>query len=168
MEAPVIPLGKASTLRVKVVDRAGKPVAGAYVAADTWRGHRLWLSLKAQTDPTGRLLHGQTDAAGRFTWTSAPSDAVLYDIFKDGYMRKRLLPLTASDQEHVVTLDPELVISGTVTDAVTGQPVPRFRVIRGQEQLEGRQGLWWSRHNELEYTGGRYSIKFDFPMKRST
>ena len=75
------------------------------------------------------------------------------------------LPLTASEVEHVVTLDPELVISGTVTDATTGQPVPRFRLIRGQEQLEGRQGLWWSHKNDLEYTGGRYSIKFDFPMK---
>ena len=53
VEVPVIRLGKASTLRVRVVDRAGKPVAGAYVAADTWRGHRLWLSLRAQTDPTG-------------------------------------------------------------------------------------------------------------------
>ncbi len=32
VEAPVIRLGKASTLRVRVVDRAGKPVAGAYFA----------------------------------------------------------------------------------------------------------------------------------------
>src|SRR5262249_2378747 len=40
VEAPVIRLGKASTLRVRVVDQVGKPVAGAYLAADTWRGHR--------------------------------------------------------------------------------------------------------------------------------
>jgi RNA polymerase sigma factor (sigma-70 family) len=165
VEAPVIRLGKASTLRVKVVDRAGNPVARAYVGADTWRGQRLWLSVKDQPDPTGRLLLGQTDAAGHFTWTSAPSDTVLYDIFKDGYMRKRLVSLTASDQEHVVALDRELVISGTVTDATTGQPVSRFRVIPGQEQLEGREGLWWSQIDAMEYTGGRYSIKFDFPMK---
>ena len=41
VEAPVIRLGKASTLRVRVVDRAGKPVAGAYLQVGTWRGHRL-------------------------------------------------------------------------------------------------------------------------------
>jgi thiol-disulfide isomerase/thioredoxin/protocatechuate 3,4-dioxygenase beta subunit len=154
VEAPVIRLGKASTLRARVVDRAGKPVAGAYFAANTWRGHQWSLRVRIQTD-----------AAGRITWTSAPSDAVFFGIFKNGYMRKSLLPLTASDQEHVVTLDPELVISGTVTDATTGQPVPRFRVIQGREQLEGRQGLWWSHNNGLECTGGRYSIKFDFPVK---
>ncbi len=154
VEAPVIRLGTASTLRARVVDRAGTPVAGAYFGADTWRGHRWSLRVRIQTD-----------AAGRITWTSAPSDAVLFDIFKDGYMRKRLLPLIASDREHVVTLDPELVISGTVTDATTGQPVPRFRVIQGREQVEGRQGLWWSHNDELECTGGRYSIRFDFPMK---
>ena len=34
--------------------------------------------------------HGfNTDAAGRITWTSAPSDAVLFDIFKVGYMRRK-------------------------------------------------------------------------------
>ena len=45
----------------------------------------------------------RTDAAGRFTWTSAPSDAMLVHIFKDGYMRREPVSLTASDREHVVT-----------------------------------------------------------------
>ncbi|MGO9471492.1 MAG: sigma-70 family RNA polymerase sigma factor [Isosphaeraceae bacterium] len=54
VEAPVIQLGKASTLRVRVVDRAGKPVAGALVAVDKWRGHRMSLRFSAQTDATGR------------------------------------------------------------------------------------------------------------------
>jgi protocatechuate 3,4-dioxygenase beta subunit/thiol-disulfide isomerase/thioredoxin len=163
VEAPVIRLEKASTLRVRVVDRGGKPVAAAYVAANTWRGHRS-LRVRIQTDDPKRW-RAQTDAAGRFTWTSAPSDAVLFAIFKDGYMRKERLPLTASEEEHVVTLDPELVISGKVTDATSGQPVPRFRVIQGSEQLEGRQGLWWRNAGAAQYTGGRYSIKFDSPVK---
>jgi len=172
VEAPVIQLGKANTLRVRVVDRAGKPVAGAYIVADTWRGHRSSLRVRAQTDAAGRLLRGETDAAGRFAWTSAPSDDVLFDIWKDGYMQRWRIPLKASNTEQVVTLDPELVISGSVTDAVTGTPVPRFRVIQGFE-FEGRQGIlsWfqgkqpiqWS--DAVEYTGGRYSMKFDFPRK---
>ena len=89
VEAPVIRLGKASTLRVRVVDRAGKPVAGAYLQAGTWRGHRSLLRVGAQTEVAWRSTwNAETDAAGRFTWTSAPSDAMLFDIFKDGYMQR--------------------------------------------------------------------------------
>jgi beta-lactamase regulating signal transducer with metallopeptidase domain/protocatechuate 3,4-dioxygenase beta subunit len=156
VEAPVIRLGKSSTLRVRVVDRAGKPVAGAYFGADTWRGHQWSLRVRIQTD-----------AAGRIAWTSAPSDEVLFDIWKVGYMRRRHLPLKASNTEQVVTLDPELVISGSVTDAVTGKPVPRFHVIQGFDQLQGGQGIRWWRPREAEYTGGRYSMKFDMPSKES-
>ncbi len=168
VEAPVIRLGKASTLRVRVVDRAGKPVAGAYLQAGTWRGHDSLLRIGAQmVVPWRSPWNAQTDAAGRFTWTSAPSDAMLVHIFKDGYMRKEPVSLTASDQEQVVTLDPGLVISGSVTDAVTGKPVPRFRVIQGFDQPEGRQGITWWRMGAVEYTGGRYSMKFDMARKES-
>jgi thiol-disulfide isomerase/thioredoxin/protocatechuate 3,4-dioxygenase beta subunit len=159
VEVPAIRLGKASTLRVRVVDRAGKPVVGASIVAGTWRGHDT-LRVRIQIDAPA-----QTDAGGRFIWTSAPSDAVHFAIFKHGYMRQQSLPLTAADQEQVVTLDPELVISGTVTDATTGQPVPHFRVIQGSEELEGGKGTWWRKSLPVGYTGGRYSIKFDSPRK---
>jgi beta-lactamase regulating signal transducer with metallopeptidase domain/thiol-disulfide isomerase/thioredoxin/protocatechuate 3,4-dioxygenase beta subunit len=167
VEAPVIRLGEANTLRIKVVDRSSKPLAGAYLGVDTWRGHRLSLRVRAQTDAAGHFTwNAQTDAAGRFAWTSAPSDNLLFDIWKDGYMRRRLIPLEASNTEHVVTLDPELVISGSVTDAVSGKPVPRFQVIHGLE-LEGSKGITWWRSGAVEYTGGRYSMKFDMPSKET-
>jgi len=57
-----------SLLRGKVVDVEGKAIAGAYVAADKWRGHR---SLRF------RVL---TDQEGRFEWRSAPRDVVLYGV----------------------------------------------------------------------------------------
>jgi RNA polymerase sigma factor (sigma-70 family) len=167
VEAPVIRLGKASTLRVRVVDRAGKPVSDAYLQVGTWRGHESLLRIGAQSEvPWRSTWNAQTDAAGRFTWTSAPSDAMLVHIFKDGYMMKEPASLTASDQEHVVTLDPGLVISGSVTDAVTGKPVPRFRVVQGLE-FEGGQGVTWWRWGAVEYIGGRYSRKFDTERKES-
>ncbi len=172
-EAPVIRLGKASTLRVKVVDRAGKPVAGAYLQIGTWRGHESLLRIGAQSEVSWRSTwNARTDASGRFTWTSAPSDPMLVHIFKDGYMRQEPVSLTASDHEQVVTLDHGLVISGSVSDAVTGKPVPRFHVVQGVNRLEERQGIlswflgkkqtikWW-RMVAVEYTGGRYSRKFD-------
>jgi beta-lactamase regulating signal transducer with metallopeptidase domain/thiol-disulfide isomerase/thioredoxin/protocatechuate 3,4-dioxygenase beta subunit len=168
VEAPVIRLRKASTLRVKVVDRAGKPLAGAYLGVDTWRGHRMSLRVRAQTDAAGHFTwNARTDVAGRFAWTSAPSDDLLFDIWKDGYMRRRLIPLKASNTEHVVTLDPELVISGSVTDAVSGKPLPRFQVIHGVDQREASQGIQWWHMGAVEYTGGRYSTKFDMPSKET-
>jgi len=44
-----------SVLRGKVVDIAGKPVAGAFFAADTWRGHRS-LHFRANSDGA-RAVH---------------------------------------------------------------------------------------------------------------
>ena len=70
------------------------------VAADTWREHR---SLDFRVD---------TDKDGRFEWNSAPGDVVLYGVGKAGYMYRRQVALTPSDEEQVITLDPELVISG--------------------------------------------------------
>ena len=168
VEAPFIQLGKASTLRVRVVDPAGKPVAGAYLQVGTWRGHPSLLRIGAQSQvPWRSTWNAQTDAAGRFTWTSAPSDAMFVHIFKNWYMRMERVSLTASDQEHVVTLNPALEISGSVTDAVTGKPVPLFRVVQGLDERGGGQGDRWQNWSAVEYTGGRYSTRFEFPVKAS-
>ena len=60
---------------------------------------------------------GSTDREGRFVWRSAPSDVVALRVGKFGYMSSETVPLTASDRSSVITLYPELVISGRVTDA---------------------------------------------------
>ena len=56
---------------------------------------------------------------------------MLYDIGKEDYMASRNVPLTASEREQTVILYPKLVITGRVTDAETGRPVPKFRVVKG-------------------------------------
>ncbi len=141
-----------ATLRVKVVDVEGKPVAGAILGVDTWRGHR---SLE---------FRKEAGADGRIEWRSAPRDVMLCDVFKPGYMSSRELALTASDREHVVTLYPELVISGRVTDAETGRPLPTFRLIRGRKYK-----LWketrWDENEAVVLAGGRYSTRFHEPCE---
>lgn len=143
-------LGPGHTLRGKVVDRQGRPVAGAMVAADTWREHR---SLDFRVD---------TDKDGRFEWRSAPGDVVLYGVGKTGYMYRRRVALTHSDAEQVVTLDPELVISGRVTDAATGRPVPTFRVVRGLV-FSNNPRVSWMVQDAAEFSDGRYTVKHSEP-----
>ncbi len=142
-----------ATVRGRVVDIAGKPVAGAFVAADTWRGNR---SIHFRVD---------TDKDGRFEWRSAPKDVVLYDIGQDGYMASRGVPLTASDREQTVILYPKLVISGRVTDAVTGRPVPKFRVVQGRP-IVGKNEIHWSEANGVDESGGRFTSQFDEPSDK--
>src|SRR5262249_36010182 len=112
-------LGPAHTICGKVVDRSGKPIAGATIYPETWRAHRT-LEFRADTGPDGR-----------FEWRSAPGDVVPYSISKAGYISRGGVALPPTGAEQVITLDPELVISGRVTDAATGRPVPAFRLIRG-------------------------------------
>jgi beta-lactamase regulating signal transducer with metallopeptidase domain/thiol-disulfide isomerase/thioredoxin/protocatechuate 3,4-dioxygenase beta subunit len=141
---------RAATLRGRVVDARGKPVAGAIVGADTWRGMRT-LSLRATTD-----------ADGRFEWRGAPPDVVVYDAFKRGYMSSRQVPLIASDREHAITLYPELVITGRVTDAETGRPLPGFRLILGRKYPR-RDETHWAENEAVEVAGGRYTTRFSEP-----
>ena len=142
-----------ATVRGRVVNIAGKPVAGAFVAADTWRGNR---SIHFRVD---------TDKDGRFEWRSAPKDVVLYDIGQDGYMASRGVPLTASDREQTVILYPKLVISGRVTDAVTGRPVPKFRVVQGRP-IVGENEINWSEDSGVDESGGRFTSQFDEPSDK--
>ncbi len=143
-------LGPGHTLRGKIVDRHGKPVPGATVAAGTWRDQR---SLDFRTD---------SRQDGRFEWRGAPGDVVLYDFFKRGFMSRRAAALSPAEAEHVITLDPELIISGRVTDAATGRPVPAFRVIRGL-LLANNPGVNWLPGNGAEFTDGHYRVKHDEP-----
>jgi thiol-disulfide isomerase/thioredoxin/protocatechuate 3,4-dioxygenase beta subunit len=140
----------AAILRGKVVDVQGKPVAGAFVAADTWRGHRTI------------EFRGSTDKDGRFEWRGAPKDVVLYDFGQEGYMSSRHVPLTASDREQTVILNPKLVITGRVTDAATGRPIERFRVVQGR-RFEGRDQVYWSQSEGVDGSDGRFTSLFGEP-----
>ena len=142
----------ASVLRCRIVDVKGNPVAGTHVFADTWRGHRS-INFRAQTDRDGR-----------FEWRSAPKDAVLYDFLKEGFMRGRLTPLTPSDREQTIILYPKLVIAGRVTDAATGRPLPKFRVVKGWKS-EWQDAIRWFENMGLEVAGDRYSTSFDSPAE---
>jgi beta-lactamase regulating signal transducer with metallopeptidase domain/protocatechuate 3,4-dioxygenase beta subunit len=141
-----------SLLRVRVVDIQGKPVAAVSIFADTWRGHRS-IHFRAETGPDGR-----------FEWRSAPKDVVLYDLLHEDYMRGRLVSLTASEREQTVILYPELLVTGRVTDAETGRPMPRFRVVKGW-QSGWQDRIDWRENMAVDVSGGRYTASFKDPSE---
>jgi beta-lactamase regulating signal transducer with metallopeptidase domain/5-hydroxyisourate hydrolase-like protein (transthyretin family) len=107
-----------SMLSGKVIDAAGRPVAGATVST-------CWIDQR----PVPRLLSATTDAAGRFkidnvavykspdgkAWGS--SFAVRHPDHPETTGEAKTLPADV-----VVTLPAGCVVTGTVTDGVTGQP----------------------------------------------
>ena len=137
-------------LRGKVVDRDGTPVPRATIAAAIWRKERsLVLSIDSGPD-------------GRFEWRGAPADPVLYDVFKPGYMSRRSVTLSPADAEQLVTLDPELIISGRVSAAATGRPLPRFRVVPGVLLLNDPT-VRWLVQDAAEFVDGHYVMKYAEP-----
>jgi beta-lactamase regulating signal transducer with metallopeptidase domain/thiol-disulfide isomerase/thioredoxin len=140
------------TLRARVVDIDGKPVQGAFFAADTWRGYRS-LAFRVDTPEDGRVV-----------WRNAPPDTVLCDIGKTGYMASRNVPIKPGEDEQLVTLHPVLEISGRVTDARTGKAVEAFKITHGYQFANSSQ-TYWNNDGALPATDGKYSYKFDEPMK---
>ena len=138
-------LGPAHTLRCKIVDKDGKPVPGATVAVSSWRTQQS-LDFRVQT--------GQD---GRFEWRAAPEDVVHYDVSKKGFMSRRRVAIAATGAEHLVNLVPELIMSGRVTDAATGKPIPSFQVIRGL-LLASNPSVVWMPRDAIQCKDGRFSV----------
>lgn len=114
------------TLRLRVVDTEGNPVPGANVWLDTFdqRFGENVVPVQANFNP-------KTGDDGRVVWNEAPDAELSFDIAKAGFMRADRIMLRPTDEEHIITLQPAVTISGTVTDAGTGKPIPRFRIITG-------------------------------------
>jgi len=146
-----VALEPGSKLRLKVVDRDGKPVAGVGFGVETWRGRQSF-----------SLGRGRTDAEGLATWADAPRDEVRMSFYREGWMSSRDVPMRASDEVREVVLSPELEVSGAVTDAKTGEPVPKFRVVRGL-YFSGKDEASWMRGEASAAEDGRYRERFTEP-----
>ncbi|MGD2174868.1 MAG: carboxypeptidase regulatory-like domain-containing protein, partial [Candidatus Brocadiaceae bacterium] len=143
-------LDRGHTIRGRVVGPDGTPLEGAGVAADTWR------------DCRPNFWEARTDAEGRFEWNSAPPDAVLFHVYKQGYMSKRDLTLTAREEGYRIQMQRPLEVSGTVTDAETGEALPEFTVIPGI-QWDAQRPTSWQREDAKRGMNGRYRVKFTYP-----
>jgi thiol-disulfide isomerase/thioredoxin/uncharacterized GH25 family protein len=106
----------------KVVDPAGKPIAGASAQMD-----------RMELGPMEYDWNVQTDNAGRFSWDAAPEGEHPYCFAASGYHPRTEPSLVADGQDRLITLRPVLdgdktVIDGRVTDLASKAPLEEFTV----------------------------------------
>jgi RNA polymerase sigma factor (sigma-70 family) len=117
--------GRPITLRL--VDSGGKPIPQAFISIQRWNGRK---ALHNHDHPNVRdtKVPRRTDANGVWEWTWAPDTPVALHVYANG-VAPLDLDLAGGAPERTIILKPEHRVRGSVTDAVTGRPIPAFFVI---------------------------------------
>ncbi len=143
-------LGPPHSFRARVVDPEGKPIEGAFVNIDTWRGYRC----------LGVYLY--TDADGRVRWDDAPGDDLTINIDHPthlGYFHQK----APVDTDNTFTLNPSLAISGIVRDASTLKGIEGAEVEYGAvDPKTGEVAIWRKRPAKswVWYNQGWLTVRF--------
>ncbi|MEX2026806.1 MAG: carboxypeptidase-like regulatory domain-containing protein [Pirellulaceae bacterium] len=117
-------------IRLRIVDAAGKPVPNAYVSLVGWKGSQSIQSSHNPNHPKvpDTKIPRRTDADGIWEWSSAPDDPVKVHISAKSFAGCEL-EIAGGVPEETVVLKAEHRVTGRVSDAVTGQPIPAFTII---------------------------------------
>jgi uncharacterized GH25 family protein/thiol-disulfide isomerase/thioredoxin len=123
-------MGPGKPIRLRVVDAAGKPVPRASVYLMEWKGSKSIYSDHNPNHPKvpDTKIPRRTDANGMWEWTSAPDDPVKLRVGLKGFAECEL-EIAGGSSERTLTLKAEHRVTGRVTDAETGRPIPAFAVI---------------------------------------
>jgi hypothetical protein len=143
-------LDPGGVLRVRIEDTNGLPIAGA----------RLVLNDGFAAGALG--WDDQTGEDGRIEWRSAPPKASLdIGISAEGYLSFPHNLLRVDEPERTIRLLPATVVEGTVTDAVTGTLVPRFKAIPGRTVSDEQAAIL--DRSDLRYsTNGQFRLQVDY------
>jgi thiol-disulfide isomerase/thioredoxin/uncharacterized GH25 family protein len=132
----------------KVVDPAGKPIAGASAQMD-----------RMELGPMEYDWSAVTDGDGRFSWDAAPDGAHPYYFSAGGYHPRTEPSRVANGQDQIITLRPALdgdktMIDGRVTDLAAKTPLAPFVVY-----VKEYDGPSVSRFQQtFTNSDGRYSV----------
>jgi RNA polymerase sigma factor (sigma-70 family) len=118
-------------IRLRIVDAAGKPVPNAFVHILSWKGSQslYWDHNPNHPKVPDTKVPQRANADGVWEWKSAPDDAVKVRIWSQGFAAREL-EIAGGAAERTVVLKPDHRITGRVTDAATGKPIPSFTVIQ--------------------------------------
>jgi RNA polymerase sigma factor (sigma-70 family) len=156
--APVrLVLSHGKTLSVRVMDRSGNPVANASVEVEP----------NLEAHPDGEQGRPQTFRRDRSTDTNGAAffpDLPDYDLWVGvtarGFIGAGGITAHAGGPELLVNLVSNLVVTGTVRDANTGAPVPKFRVRAGKPDARGPSFSELDRFI-LNFAGGEFRHIYD-------
>jgi hypothetical protein len=156
-------------MKLRVVNKAGEPVPKVTVALRTLDDD--FMNGQIKEPQTQVAFSKKTDTDGRIDWNEAPSAELRFELFATGYMRVEDVKIPADGVEHTVTMPPALKISGTVRDAMSGVPIPKFKVIAGHAQSyvppgETKEQIYWSpidRH-WLSAANGKFERVWEEPI----
>ncbi len=160
-------LGKGERIRLRVVDREGKPLPGIQVSTMFGPGkNQAALMLDYQSLPRNNpAYNSQTDAEGRWSRLWIPHDEITFYIQKQGYesLQKAFAP---DRREQVITLEAGVwSASGRVADQETKAPVTKFRVTEGREFVGDNETLWYQ-SRPVANANGEYRVTWDTPDER--
>jgi beta-lactamase regulating signal transducer with metallopeptidase domain/uncharacterized GH25 family protein/thiol-disulfide isomerase/thioredoxin len=183
MEELKFKLKAGNRIVMRFVDADGAPVPGAGVYLGNSSGANTWNNTNALHNQTGSNVPNygiprKANDQGVYVWEWAPEGAVKYDIGAKGFAPQEL-SLVPKAEPHVITLAPQRVVVGTVTDASTGKPIERFLTMpvivfrpdfyhtRTTDAETGKNGQY-----ELPLTGSgdpndRYRVRFEAEGYRS-
>ncbi len=140
------------------MDTFGNPIPNAMVWYDCinngWSDSDVQIDFNRTTGPQGRV------------WlTNAPDTDMKLSVSATGFLGSRAT-IHPDGEEHVITLQNALVVHGVVYDDATGRRIPKFRIVRGMQQvnpLDGTTNVMWSSIDRfwLDFSGGAYTNTFE-------
>ena len=121
-----IRLAPGKPIRLRVVDDAGKPVPKAYVGVAEWQEKKA-LHNKKHPSVHDTRVPNRADDNGVYEWGWAPQSPVKFSVQGGG--SSVAVVAAGGEPEQTVVLKGPHVVTGRVTDARTGQPIPAFTVV---------------------------------------
>jgi len=157
MEAVNFSMKPGGKVRIRVVDEQGQGIPKARIFFQRWRDAHAYFPFDH--------VNQYADEKGLWQWDEAPYDEFQADIGRPGGMQLSNQSLIARDEEYIFTPPQALVVSGRVIDAVTRQPIDKFRVTPGLRNSDPRIRMNWIPSRSYEASAGQYQIRFthDYP-----
>ncbi len=132
----------------QVTDKDGKPIDGAFVRVLSWNDLPLiqWST--------------ETDREGHFSWSNVPTGMVILEVSKAGFNQSQLT--LGDNSSPKILLSKTFLLTGSVVDADTGEPIPEFTVVRGRAWGGGAtEQVSWEFHTAKTGRDGRLSVEQD-------